>query len=132
MLNFSPLQQYYEHAVCERKVIVISESIDVQTIMTEKCIDAGIKSDNVVQGNSVFNIERLLDANVSHIILDAHLYNYIVSNMLERYISSNLLHLLIYHPENDIQTIRLLTDKRLQHINKATTAVLLKRMLDED
>ena len=131
MLNFDTVKQSYENFKdYERKVLIVTENLSEQVLLTTKCIDADISEKNIIAVSSVFDIERCLSNSLTHIIIDSQLYSYFVSNMLEKYIEANLISIIVFHGEDDTRTIRLITDSRIRHINGATTPLLLRKMFD--
>ena len=131
MLNSTAQENYKQFAKYEKKVLIVSDKIDEQAFLIGKCIDAGIKETNIMQVNSIFEIEKLISNSLTHIIIDANLYNYFVANILEKYIDSKLISVFIFHSKNGAKTIRLITDSRLYHINSNTTPFLLQKMFDK-
>ena len=133
MLNLAIVNDNYEkiNRVGEIKVLIIAERLEAQAFLIEKCIDAGVKAQNILNHNNAGNIRDYITDDITHVIIDAHLYNYLVSNILNKFIDEKTLSILIYHGEDEVKTIRLITDNRLMHINKMTTAMLLKKLLEE-
>ena len=133
MLNLAFTNQYLENLYENRedKVLIVCEKIDEQSLLIEKCLDAGVLEDNIFNHNSIFNIKEALNGEISHIIINARLYNYFVFSVLDKFVAEKRLSILIYHGDDEHKTIRLITDERLLHINKNTTALLLRKLLDE-
>ncbi len=133
MLNLAITNQQFEELSdhSDKSVLIICESITSQALLTEKCIDAGVKEENIFHHNSIFNIQEIMCDELTHVIIDACLYNYFVFSVLDKYINESDLSILIYHGEDGLKTIRLITDNRLLHINSMTTTLLMKKLLDE-
>jgi len=123
------LENLYENR--EDKVLIVCEKIEEQSLLIEKCLDAGVLEDNIFNHSSIFNLKEALNGEISHIIINARLYNYLVVSVLDKFVEEKKLAVLIYHGDDEHKTIRLITDERLLHINKNTTALLLRKLLDE-
>lgn len=113
------------------KILIITQSLKSQTALTSKCIDCGVKEENIYYHNSIFSINEILNSSFSHVIIEAGLYNYFVFNAMNNFITNNNLSVLIHHQEEELKTIRLITDNRLIHINDTTTSFLLGKLLKE-
>ncbi len=115
---------------CSR-VLILANKIDLQAQLIEKCQNAGVSENEIFCNNSIFELKNYLKLGLTHVIIEDHLYNYFTYNLLNKYLENKAISVIIYHSDDELKTIRLITDERLIHINKATSAVLLDKLLYE-
>lgn len=129
MLNLAIVNKNLQNAP-SKNFLIVSEDLSTQVIMYEKCLDAGVSEDNIAHHNCALCLENYLESYVDFLLIDAALFTNKMVQVLEKLVEKKNLKVFVYHSDDNSQTLRLTTNMRLVHINGATSAVILKKLLN--
>ena len=129
MLNLAIVNKNLQNTP-SKNFLILSESLSTQVRMYEKCLEAGISEENIAHHNCALCLESYLENCVDFLLIDANLYTSKVVQVIEELVEKKGLKVFVYHSDDNPQTLRLITNMRLVHINGATSAVILKKLLN--
>ena len=99
-------------------VLLIQDNIQNISLLTEKCLEAGISEKNIFSVNDADSAERYLEiAGISYVIIDADLYNFVVASTINKFSEYFPIKTIITNAKPEQKTLRMMTDKSLIFLN---------------
>ncbi len=111
-------REVIEKMINKTAVLLIQDNIQNISLLTEKCLEAGISEKNIFSVNDADSAERYLEiAGISYVIIDADLYNFVVASTINKFSEYFPIKTIITNAKPEQKTLRMMTDKSLIFLN---------------
>ncbi len=95
-------------------VLLIQNNFQTISVLTEKCLEAGISEKNIFSVTEADSAERYLEiAGISYVIIDADMYNYVIATIIDKFSEYFPIQTVITNAKPEQKTLRMLNDKTL-------------------
>ena len=95
-------------------VLLIQNNFQTISVLTEKCLEAGISEKNIFSVTEADSAERYMEiAGISYVIIDADMYNYVIATIIDKFSEYFPIQTVITNAKPEQKTLRMLNDKTL-------------------